>query len=103
MKRLLGFLITFAVLFVALLAISGTMAAQSKISPGTQVAGTAPVAIEWGVCQATGTTPDGRNWDCNGIELMRFRYKDGTQKVMVLSVASTELENHTRFTRVPIN
>lgn len=103
MKRLLGFLLTFAALFVALLAISGSMAAQSKLAPATQVAGTAPVAVEWGVCNASGTTPDGRNWDCTGIELMRFRYKDGTQKVMVMVVASPEMEKSTRFVRVPIN
>lgn len=103
MMRIFGFFLTTAVVFLVLLGISSALMAQSKISNFSQVAGNAPVTVEWGICTGSGTTPDGRHWDCNGLEVMRFRYKNGSTKTMALAPSSPEIDANTKFVKVPLN
>lgn len=71
-----------------------------------QLRQSAPVVVEWARCQGSGEgkTPEGvvYKWDCAGLELVRFRYSDGSTKVYTLAPASPEVINDTKFIPIPL-
>ncbi len=62
-----------AILIIVVSAIRG----QTQVPSGQQVRPTV-VVVEWAKCTASGSNPDGTQWNCNGLELYRFRMSDGT-------------------------
>lgn len=76
--------------------------AQTRISPDQRIPVT-PVAVEWGVCQGSGTRPGGDKWNCVNMELMRFRMSNGTTKLYMLIPATPEIAADAKFVRVPLN
>lgn len=84
------------------LALSAAMYLLAQTKLGTdQRSPKIPQVVEWGVCQEPTPPPTGSN--CTGLELMRFRYEDGTTKVFTLVPATPEIVTHTKFVRVPLN
>lgn len=95
-----------AFLCVFLLAVAGCAWAQTKLGPDqwaklspTQASGKVPVVIEWGICRDP-IPPDPKS-SCVGLELMRFRYEDGSEKLFTLSPAGSITMDS--FVRVPLN
>jgi len=62
---------------IAAMMIGQGVRGQTQIPSGQQVRPTV-VVVEWAKCTASGSNPDGTQWNCNGLELYRFRMSDGT-------------------------
>jgi hypothetical protein len=61
-----------------------------------------PQVVEWGVCKDPVPNPT-PNVSCVGLEMMRFRYSDGSTKVYTLVPATPNIATETKFVRVPLN
>lgn len=61
-----------------------------------------PQVVEWGVCKDPEPNPT-PNVSCAGLELMRFRYADGSTKVYTMVPATPNIVTDTKFIRVPLN
>lgn len=92
MRYVVGYLL----LMVGAFALAQTQIGTDQRSPKI------PQVVEWGVCQDPVPNPN-PNVSCAGLELMRFRYQDGTTKVYTLVPATAQIASDTKFIRVPLN
>jgi hypothetical protein len=86
---------------VAAFLIAGYAWAQTQIGTD-QRSPKIPQVVEWGVCKDPVPNPT-PNISCAGLEMMRFRYADGSTKVYTLVPATPNIATETKFVRVPLN
>jgi len=99
-KKLIELLSTVVVLGVLICVV---IYAQTQV-PGNQATKIAPqqfkvkvMLVERAACSGNGST-NGATWNCNGLQLYRFRLSDGTVTEPIIGVPAGELARDAKWT-----